>query len=1282
MALPDLTGINIEDTYQRVLHTDGTNIYDGTGSLFTATAVAAPAGPDKSVQFRDGTATSGSGNFTFDKSNNSMILTGSMITTGSNALIGTTTLTGSLNVSGSTTQVGNNTLQGNTLLSGSIIISGALSQPNPTISIFGDLNQTGYTRYLPVVTNLDTSLSASYIYVSGSTQDLYFSQNSKGYANTTRLRWLEGNLYTGIFNGGLITQVNSNTYQVGSGSGVIVALNASFNDNPYPTTQYINWDNLTHTIDALSASFDQQFVAINSSSAIFAQGIPYTDGDYNTKIPIGIVIHQNHSSINAVQTFPSVAYGWKQRSFDFIKAFGPLKISGYTLSPSGSSTRGLVLSGGVSWVDGRNYIIDLNNPSYITEATGIVTSKIYRYYQSGSDWGYNTNGGAGYTDIDPTQYSNNGTLTLVGTNDWTLQRVFYFPNSATKAFYIYYGNATYSSKDNAIAGILTEQFSEAPNTAANAIFVGYMILRNNANFTTAASYEFRAAGLFRSSGIGGGGGGGTTSPGGSNTQIQYNNNGAFGGVTNLTWDGTTLYATGSFTGSFTGSLLGTASYATTASYALNGGVTQILAGSNISLSPTNGLGQVTISSTGGGSGGNTATGSYGSFYDTTIQSIGTVGAVYSMSLNNAPISNGVSLSGSTNPYNTYIKMANAGVYDIQFSAQLDKTTGTSGLAYIWLRKNGLDLPETNTVATLAGGVNDKAVAAWNWFVDANAGDYFQIVWAATNNNIRLYATGSGAIDAAPAIPSLIVTANRIDQFLSNTGSFSGSFTGQLIGTASWATNALTASYVTGSIFTNSNSAASASYALSSSYALSASYTDSASYSLSSSYASSSSYTLSSSYALSSSYTVSSSYSLSSSYAFRASYALSSSYANSSSYAASASYAATASNILGGKAPHIPYFITDTTLATSSIYQSGSDSIIINSDTNTTANPEALYVQQIHPTSFNVISGKGNLDNYLQLNIHNTNTGTAASSDVVATSNNGDENGNYIDMGINSSNFTGPVGNANDAYLYTTGSHLHIGNASPNKPIQFFAGGFDTDANRKFELNPNNQHNMTGSLDISGSLAVRGLTSANQANVVTIDASTGQLYYTASSAFGGGSIGVTQILTGSGISISPTNGIGVVTISSTGGSGGDFVTTSSFNTYTGSNASTFAGTSATASYSDNFIIGSTLTLDSTITDYSAISSTSPGPNNLFTLNTGSFTSAFGKYTIYNGSNSRAGEFVTSWNGTTVSYYDNSTVDIGNTSAITFTSAIVLGQIQINTGASTPSGWQVKMLATFM
>jgi hypothetical protein len=476
-------------------------------------------------------------------------------------------ITGSLNITGSTTQIGNNTLLGNTTLSGSIIISGSTTVPaTPTIKIYGDMETNGVIKFNPVVKNIDTSISASYIYVSGSTNDLYFSQNGAGYNNVTRLRWLEGNLYTGLLDGGIISATTgSTTYRVSSGSGIIVTMNASYTDNPYPTVKYINWGNLSASIAPLSASYDQSFIAINANAQITASGVPYNDGDYNTKIPIGIVIHQNHSTINASQTFPGVAYGWKQRSFDFIKAFGPLKISGYTLSPSGSSTRGLVLSGGVSWVDGRNYIVDPNNPSYITEATGIVTSKIYRYRQSGSDWAYDTNGGAGYTTIDPTQYSLNGVLTPVGSNKWTIQRVFYFPNSATKAFYIYYGNAEYANQSTALAATLTEAFTEAPNTAANAIYVGYMLLRDDANFTVPASYAIQEASLFRAAGSGGGSSGGVTTPGGSTTQIQYNNAGAFGGVTNLTWDGTTLRATGSFTGSFTGSLLGTSSYATTSS---------------------------------------------------------------------------------------------------------------------------------------------------------------------------------------------------------------------------------------------------------------------------------------------------------------------------------------------------------------------------------------------------------------------------------------------------------------------------------------------------------------------------------------------------------------------------------------------------------------------------------------------------------------------------------------------------------------------------------------------
>lgn len=107
------------------------------------------------------------------------------------------------------------------------------------------------------------------------------------------------------------------------------------------------------------------------------------------------------------------------------------------------------------------------------------------------------------------------------------------------------------------------------------------------------------------------------------------------------------------------------------------------------------------------------------------------------------------------------------------------------------------------------------------------------------------------------------------------------------------------------------------------------------------------------------------------------------------------------------------------------------------------NPEKLLVDAGTTTSYNVISGKGSIDNYLQLNIQNRSAGNSASSDVVATADNGNETVNFIDFGINSSTYNAAafdVTAANDAYLYSTGNDLAMGNATVNKSFKFFTGG--------------------------------------------------------------------------------------------------------------------------------------------------------------------------------------------------------------------------------------------------
>jgi hypothetical protein len=150
-----------------------------------------------------------------------------------------------------------------------------------------------------------------------------------------------------------------------------------------------------------------------------------------------------------------------------------------------------------------------------------------------------------------------------------------------------------------------------------------------------------------------------------------------------------------------------------------------------------------------------AVSSYISIYSTASIGSFTASTPQTASFTTVDFSNNISLvSGSQ------LKISQNGVYDIQFSAQLDKTNSSNAVAYIWLSKNGTDIADTNTAITLAGGSNDKVVAAWNWFVSGNTNDYWEIRYAADDNNVIFpYDTpGSGL---GPTVPSWIVTMNKI-----------------------------------------------------------------------------------------------------------------------------------------------------------------------------------------------------------------------------------------------------------------------------------------------------------------------------------------------------------------------------------------------------------------------------------------------------------------------------------------------------------------------------------------
>ena len=155
------------------------------------------------------------------------------------------------------------------------------------------------------------------------------------------------------------------------------------------------------------------------------------------------------------------------------------------------------------------------------------------------------------------------------------------------------------------------------------------------------------------------------------------------------------------------------------------------------------------------------------------------------------------------------------------------------------------------------------------------------------------------------------------------------------------------------------------------------------------------------------------------------------------------------------------------LSNARIFIDPSGTLGVNTSDVTSGNPESLFVRALNTTTYNLITAKANVNNYSQINIKNENAGTASSADVVATADNGDETVNFIDMGINGSEYTGIIGNSNDAYLYSTGKHLHIGNATAGQYMSFFVGGIDNEANNKLLLSSSNQHQLTGSLNVSG-----------------------------------------------------------------------------------------------------------------------------------------------------------------------------------------------------------------------
>jgi hypothetical protein len=143
---------------------------------------------------------------------------------------------------------------------------------------------------------------------------------------------------------------------------------------------------------------------------------------------------------------------------------------------------------------------------------------------------------------------------------------------------------------------------------------------------------------------------------------------------------------------------------------------------------------------------------YGTFYDTTDHTAAAPNTANAITFNTTDLSAGVYRGTPT----SRIYVDRPGAYNFQFSLQLESTNASAKMVYIWPRINGVDVPASATKITMKGS-GEAYVAAWNFVLRMNTGDYFELMWATDNITVQILADPATAF--APAIPSVILTVS-------------------------------------------------------------------------------------------------------------------------------------------------------------------------------------------------------------------------------------------------------------------------------------------------------------------------------------------------------------------------------------------------------------------------------------------------------------------------------------------------------------------------------------------
>lgn len=183
----------------------------------------------------------------------------------------------------------------------------------------------------------------------------------------------------------------------------------------------------------------------------------------------------------------------------------------------------------------------------------------------------------------------------------------------------------------------------------------------------------------------------------------------------------------------------------------------IQSGRNITFSQTESKDLTTLTVTAGKNG---VLGYWGSFWDTTTQTVTSTTTAYVIGLNSSdPDNDGVVVTGGNK-----IVPTTPGVYNISFSVQVSNSDTQIHDASFWYRKNGTDLPYSASILSIPnkhGGVNGRIIFYVDIVLKLQPTDYIQLAWSATNTALSLETIPAGTIAPSPVSPSVICSVVQI-----------------------------------------------------------------------------------------------------------------------------------------------------------------------------------------------------------------------------------------------------------------------------------------------------------------------------------------------------------------------------------------------------------------------------------------------------------------------------------------------------------------------------------------